>query len=269
MNSGIQKSYGDSACWQIPEFSCDIFSEKTFSYALVIPVINEGRRIRDQLENLKRQNPFVDVLIADGGSTDGSLDIDFLEKVGVRALLTKIGEGRLSAQLRIAYAWAIGEGYKGVVTVDGNGKDGLEAITVFIERLEEGYDYVQGSRYRPGGKAENTPLERTIGNRLIHAPVLSLAGRHWLTDTTNGFRGYSSRYLTDPRVAPFRNVFMNYELLFYLTVRAGQLHYRVCEVPVRRSYPPNEAAPTKITGLKAKTVLLKQTVMAAFGAYNA
>lgn len=134
----------------------------------------------------------------------------------------------------------------------------------FVAKLREGYDYVQGSRYAPGGIAENTPLERTIGNRLIHPPILSLAGRHWFTDTTNGFRAYSRRYLTDPRVQPFREVFFAYELLFYLTARAGQLGYRVCELGVRRSDP----VPNKITGAGAKWGIIKQLLAAASGQFN-
>ena len=72
-----------------------------------------------------------------------------------------------------------------------------------VAKLKEGYDYVQGSRYLPGGLAENTPLERTIADRGIHAPLLSLAGRHWFTDTTNGFRAYSARYLSIRGCNPF------------------------------------------------------------------
>jgi hypothetical protein len=32
----------------------------------------------------------------------------------------------------MAYAWALDEGYKGIVTVDGNGKDGVKAISSFV-----------------------------------------------------------------------------------------------------------------------------------------
>ena len=95
----------------------------------------------------------------------------------------------------MAYAWCLDEGYAGIVTIDGNGKDGVEAIDAFVAKLEAGFAYVQGSRYRPGGEAVNTPLERKIAGRLIHAPLLSLAGRRWYTDTTNGFRAYSAVYL--------------------------------------------------------------------------
>ncbi|OHV77110.1 glycosyltransferase family 2 protein [Rhizobium sp. LCM 4573] len=257
----------ETSC-DIPAYNSRIFFERRHKYVLVIPVINEGERIRGQLQRIKEAVLPVDVVVADGGSTDGSLGEEYLVSRNVRALLTKTGPGKLSAQLRIAYAWCIDEGYEGIVTIDGNGKDNVEAVAEFARKLEEGYDYVQGSRYRRGGKAENTPLERTIGNRLIHAPLMSLAGRRWFTDTTNGYRAYSRRYLTDPDVAPFRSVFVNYELLFYLTVRAGQLGFRTCEIPVRRSYPKGEATPTKISSAGAKFAVLKQALAASSGKYN-
>ena len=98
--------------------------------------------------------------------------------------------------------------------------------------------------------------------------LMSVAGRRFYTDTTNGYRGYSSGYLTDPRVQPFRDIFVRYELLFYLTIRAGQIGRRTCEVPVIRSYPKNEAIPTKISGHGAKLDVLKQAINAAIGRYN-
>jgi dolichol-phosphate mannosyltransferase len=258
----------DELRWELPEHERDVLAPKRHDFALVIPVINEGERIRAQLARTAAAHLPVDVIVADGGSTDGSLDRGYLIANNVRALLTKTGPGRLSAQLRMAYGWCLRQGYAGIVTIDGNGKDNVEAVADFVARLRAGYDYVQGSRYRRGGRAENTPLERTIGNRLIHAPMLSLAGRRLFTDTTNGFRGYSARYLLDPRVQPFRDLFMRYELLFYLTVRAGQIGMKVCEVPVTRSYPRGEAAPTKIVGHGAKLALLRQTFQAAIGAFN-
>lgn len=264
----MTSSPSDRAAWQVPEHDAVCLGARAFDHALVIPVINEGVRIQRQLQEIFAARPPVDVIIADGGSTDGSLDLDFLRANGVRCRLTKLGPGRLSAQLRMAYAWCLDEGYEGVVTMDGNGKDNVEAISAFVAKLQQGFGYVQGSRYAPGGLAENTPLERSLGNRLIHAPMLSLAAGRWFTDTTNGFRAYSRAYLLDPRLAPFREVFANYELLFYLTVRARRLGYRVCELGVRRSYPVGEATPTKISGLAGKLALLSQTFHAATGRYH-
>jgi glycosyltransferase involved in cell wall biosynthesis len=242
----------------VPEFHASVFKSKSYDYAVVIPVINEGERIRNQILRIKALVPRADLVIADGGSVDGSLDHKFLIEGRVRALLTKTGPGKLGAQLRIAYTWCLDEGYEGIVTVDGNGKDGVDGIEKILEKLADGYGYVQGSRYVEGGNGVNTPLDREIAGRLIHAPLLSFSGRRWLTDTTNGFRGYSARYLSDPRVGPFRDVFRGYALLFYLTVRAGQLGYPVCEVPVTRTYPVKGKTPTKISGLKGRIEILKE-----------
>jgi glycosyltransferase involved in cell wall biosynthesis len=244
-----------------------VLAPRIYDYALVIPVLNEGERIRAQLLRIRALAPGVDVVVADGGSSDGAVAPEFLAAAGVRALLVKTGPGRLGAQLRMAYAWCPDNGYAGIVTIDGNGKDGIEAIPVFVDRLRDGFAYVQGSRYRPGGRAEHTPLDRVLAGRLLHAPLLSLAGRRWYTDTTNGFRGYSAAYLADPRVAPFRDVFDRYALLFYLTVRAGQLDYRTCEVPVIRRYPPAGQTPTKIAGLRGRLAMLAEVFAVVLGRY--
>ena len=258
----------DDAHWEVPAHEAALYAPRRWPHALVIPVINEGERIRGQLLRIQATGLPVDVIVADGGSTDGSLDADFVQSAGVRAVLTKTGPGKLSAQLRMAYAWCLRQGYAGIVTIDGNGKDGVEAVAEMVAQLEAGCDYVQGSRYLPGGAAENTPLERTIANRLIHAPLLSIAGRHWFTDTTNGFRAYSTAYLLHPDVRPFREEFSVYNLLFYLTVRAGQLGLKVGHVPVVRRYPEDGKVPTKIGGFASKLALLKEALVAATGGYT-
>lgn len=245
-----------------------VFAERRSDHCLVIPVLNEGERIRSQLAKIASLDAGIDVVIADGGSTDGSVDHEALRALGVRALVVKQGPGRLGTQLRQAYDWALGEGYAGIVTMDGNDKDGVEAIPHFAAALAGGVDYAQGSRYAPGGAAINTPRERELAGRYIHAPLISLAAGTRLTDTTNGFRGYSRRFLTDPRVAMSRDLFDRYALLFYLSVRAGQLGMRVAELPVRRAYPADGSVPTKIAGWRGKIAMMHELAGAVAGSYH-
>lgn len=256
--------------WVVPAFRAEPLFERRARYVIILPVINEGERIQRQLREMAALGiaQQIDTVVVDGGSTDGSLAPEFLTEVGVRALLTKTGPGKLSAQLRCAYAWALIEGYDGIITIDGNGKDGVDTVPLFAAALDEGYGYVQASRFIAGGVAVNTPLSRFLAIRFIHAPALSLAARYWFTDTTQGYRAYSSAYLLDPRTQPFRDVFQRYELLAYLTVRASQLGYKVKEIATSRIYPANEPTPTKISGFKALWDLLAVVGRTMVGAYN-
>jgi dolichol-phosphate mannosyltransferase len=253
---------------EVPAFEAHELEPRRSRFVIGVPVLDEGDRLRRQLAAMAAEPLDADVVVADGGSADGSTEPAFLRSVGARALLVKTGPGRLSAQLRMLFAWALDEGYEGVIAIDGNGKDGLDGLVRVREGLEAGYDLVQGSRYRPGGRHENTPLDRSLGVRLLHAPLLSLAAGFRYTDTTNGLRGWSATLLRDPRVDPFRDVFDTYNLHYYLSVRAPRLGYRVCEVPVSRAYPRGEATPTKIRGFRSRLHLLKLLVLTAAGAYN-
>jgi dolichol-phosphate mannosyltransferase len=265
----VRQAFADRG-WAVPAFRAQALRPRATRHVVVIPVINEGPRIQRQLRDMAALGlpAAIDTVVVDGGSSDGSVDPDALASLGVRALLTKTGPGRLSAQLRCAYAWALLEGYDGVITIDGNNKDGVETLPRFSEALDQGFDYVQASRFLPGGRAENTPLARLLAIRLIHAPALSWAAGVRLTDTTQGYRAYSSAYLLDPRTQPFRDVFQRYELLAYLTVRASQLGYRVTELPTTRVYPRDEAVPTKIASLGALVDLLVVVWRTLRGAYN-
>ncbi len=256
--------------WEVPAFAEERFGPKNARYALIIPVINEGERIRRQLRRISEAGlpEQVDIVLADGGSTDGSLERGLLKAAGVTALLTKTGAGRLSAQLRMGYAWGLIEGYEGLITIDGNGKDSVESVPLFLEALDAGVDYAQASRFVPGGKSVNAPLLRLLAIRLLHAPLVILSALHWFTDTTQGFRGYSRRYLLDERVRPFRACFRGYELLAYLSVRATQLGYAAREIPTTRRYPAQGAVPTKISPIRGTVDLLRVLVKTCLGQYH-
>lgn len=254
----------------VPRFECREYADKQHDYVLLIPVINEGERIKRELLRAKEFHisDWVDIVICDGGSTDGSLEDEQLNDWEVNTLLVKRDEGKQGAQLRMGIWWALKRGYQGVLTIDGNNKDSIEDVPKFIEKLKAGYDLVQGSRFIAGGKAINTPKLRYAAVRIIHAPIISLtAGQHF-TDTTNAYRAYSRKYLEDPRVQPLRDIFMSYELLAYLSVRATQLGMRACEVPVRREYPLHEKTPTKISPWKGNANLMNILFRNLIGKYK-
>ncbi|UUZ52761.1 glycosyltransferase family 2 protein [Massilia sp. H-1] len=185
-----------------------------------------------------------DIIVVDGGSTDGSLEPAWLQRHGVRTLLLKTAPGKLSAQLRAARtrsrstratrAWS------------------PSTATTRMTRKRSAASSMRWARAttssRPRasllwhGQAKNTPVSRDLAIRLIHAPLLSLfSGFRW-TDTTQGFRAYSRKMLSDPRVAPFREVFASYELLAYLSLRVPQLGFRCIELLSHPHLPRGRSA---------------------------
>jgi len=259
----------DQSKWEVPSFNQVFWLGPKRSYCVVIPVVNEGERIKRLLTRMSSLGIYevADIILVDGGSHDGSLEQDWLISVGVSGLLIKTGQGRLSAQLRCAYAFSLKHDYAGIVTIDGNDKDDPDAIFEFISALKNGHDFVQASRFISGGVAVNTPASRHFAIRLIHAPLLSLSSGFRWTDTTQGFRGYSRRMLLDPRLSIFRATFSGYELLAYMSYRAPRLGFKCLEIPSARRYPKDEV-PTKISMIRGNLTVLKVLLFACVGFYN-
>ena len=98
-------------------------------------------------------------------------------------------------------------------------------------------------------------------------PIINYLSRYNYTDTTNGFKAYSRKYLNSPLVEPFREIFSDYDLLYYLTVKAPQLGFNVKETPVTRSYPLG-TIPTKLSPFKGSYLMLKPLLLLAIGYYD-
>lgn len=253
-----------------PDYKVCSINSKSKDYCLAIFVLNEGTRLHRQLEVMNEADihDYVDIIIADGGSTDGSIEADCFRQFNICAILKKIGSGRLGAQMRMAFHWAITQGYNGVVVIDGNGKDGVSAIPKFVSLLKEGFDHIQGSRFISGGFHENTPKTRLWGLKLLHVPLIRLASGFKYTDTTNGFRGYSKRVLLDERLDIFRSVFTGYELHYYIAVKAPKVGFNCVETPVSRVYPKYGKTPTKISPVWGNLKVLLKLLAVCTGRYD-
>ena len=234
--------------WEIPNHLTYVLKEKSTKYCICIPIINEGNRIINQLTRMNKDNIHLqaDIIICDCDSSDGSTEITRLKSLGVRTLLIKKDSGVVGAQLRMGYAYALKEGYSGIITMDGNDKDGHDVIPRFIKKLELGYDYVQGSRYIKNGQSINTPFIRHIAINYVHKPIINLISGYKYTDTTNGNRAYSKNLLCDEKIQPFRNVFYYYDFLVFVSSVVPKYGFKMTEVPMTRKYPKGET-PTKIS----------------------
>jgi len=250
--------------------SFEIFTmkQKTSRYCVFVFAINEGDRLLNQLMKMKYLSEQIDIVVVDGGSSDGSISYENLSPLMINTLLINKGSRGLGVQIRIALLWALNMDYDGCILIDGNGKDGVGAIPSFMHKLDEGFDHIQGSRFVKGGEHKNTPLLRYFGVRFIHAPMMSLFTRVKHTDTTNGFRAYSSKLIDLNKQRIFRGSFSGYELHYYIDRIAHMLGFKCIEIPVSRCYPDSGEIPTKITKFSGNFGVLRELFKVGFGYYD-
>lgn len=251
---------------QLPKYSSEYFFDKKNKYALLIPTLNEGERIQSQLKKIKALSldNTVDIFILDSNSTDKSLEFDFLKECSVRAKIT-IFEGKQGSAFRAGINEVLNQNYDGIITVDGNNKDSMGSIFEFVKKLDEGYDFVQGSRFMKGARHENTPFIRLLAMKLLLIPLVSNLANYRYTEVASAFRAYSKNLLTEADV--LRDCFVSYEFLWYMSVFAPKNHYKVTEIPTERCYPKTGKIPTKISTKGCFEIIL-QLLYLAMGKYN-
>lgn len=256
----------------IPKNEIHKLREKENNYCICIPIINEGERLKKELQRAidNGVTDIADIILIDSGTTDDSISPENLKKYRINTLI-EMEEKRKYTQSKALIAgfhYALECGYKGIITIDGNNKDSIEDVKKFVEKLEEGYDYIQGSRFIDGGQAINTPKSREFAIKYIHARMISSICKKKYTDTTNLFRGYSRKYLIHEKVKPFRPIFKSYEISTYLSTRADQLGLKTLEIPVTRAYPDGKKYSTKVGKIKGNYLLIKSLMEDKLGMYN-
>ena len=138
--------------------------------------------------------------------------------------------------IKEGYRYALSHGFDLIVVMAGNGKDDPREIRRLTQPiLEDRYDYVQGSRFLPGGKGERTPFLRRIFTRLFPFAWTFLTGVR-CTEVTNGFRAYKTSILQNPEINIWQDWLNGYELEYYLHYKVLTLGYRFTERPVSKIY---------------------------------
>lgn len=154
-----------------------------YKTAIVIPLYNEERVIKDILTELKQMYPHFAIIVVNDASTDNSAKEACVKGVFTLKHTINLGQGA-ALQTGIEYAKDLGCTY--VVTMDSDGQHNPHDIKPFIEELEKGeYDIILGSRFL--GTTENMPKRKKYLLKASRFFTWITTGI-WLTDSHNGFR---------------------------------------------------------------------------------
>lgn len=197
---------------------------------VVMPVANEEATMGSMIESilaLPYDNLFLYPVI-DSYSKDRTEEIiRSYEHTGrVKCIFYEKSTGVISCYLE-GYRRALADGAECVLEMDGGGSHQPDEIPQFVERLEEGYDCVWGSRFTKGGGMSHQPLYRKIlssGGTILANLVLGTK----LSDMTSGFEGFQAEVLQKLNLDKFLSTGHMYqtEMRFY----CRKLH--CVEVPI-------------------------------------
>jgi len=217
---------------------------------LVSPVaFNENIKLRKVIERFLKSPVYgkVDYLIVDDASTDGTTEmIRTFTLEGVQTIKHEKQSG-VGAAIRTAIKYARNSGYDVLVIMAGNNKDNPNEIPGLIDPIfEEGFDFVQGSRYKGHtGTGGDMPLYRKITTR-IYPVLMSLITGKRVTDASNGFRAFRLSLFDNEKIDIDQSWLDHYELEPYLLYKAITLGYKYSEASVTKVYPPRELGYTKM-----------------------
>lgn len=171
---------------------------------VIIPTFNERESIESITRRVLAADDRVDVLVVDDASPDGTgAIVDAIAarepRVTAHHRTGKLGLG--TAYLE-GFAMALDRGYDAAFEFDADGSHPPERLPALIDALAGGADLAIGSRWVPGGRTENWPLDRILLSRCasIYARVLLRSG---IRDITAGYRGYRApvlRRILDARI---------------------------------------------------------------------
>lgn len=198
---------------------------------IVMPVANEEATmgwILDEILGLPYDNLYIYPVI-DTYSRDRTEEIiREREKSSdrVKCIFYPESRGVITCYLE-GFRQALADGAEQIIEMDGGGSHLPSEIPQFLEKLEEGYDCVWGSRFMKGGSMREQPLYRRMlsqGGTFLSNFVLGTG----LEDMTSGFEGFQRKILENLRLDQFlsRGHMYQTEMRYYCR------NLRTIEVPI-------------------------------------
>lgn len=202
------------------------------SKLIIIPTYNEKENITSILKAIFALNKNYHVLVVDDNSPDGTASIVrklcAVYKVHLH-LEERSGKHGLGTAYIHGFKWALKQGYEYVFEMDADFSHDPADIEKLYFACKNGADVAVGSRYVPGGKIENWPLDRHIYSKggALYTKLVT-----WMpvNDPTAGFICYKRKVLETINFDQIN--FVGYAFQIEMKFAAWKLRFKIVEVPI-------------------------------------
>lgn len=183
---------------------------------IIIPAYNEEKTIGDIIKKSKKYGK---VIVINDASTDRTASI--AQNAGAIVISHKKNSG-LGSALRTGFERALKMNVDVIITLDADGQHDPDDIKKFIEKINEGYDFVLGER-----NLRNYPFTKKFGNFFLNIATNFISGTN-LKDTESGFRAFKKNALKKLCLKAER-----YEIAVEIIFEVGRNKLKATNVPIK------------------------------------
>ena len=162
---------------------------------VILPTYNESGNLVGVIERLRSAANFVDILIVDDNSPDGTGDIADSLADAQTFVLHRPEKVGLGPAYLAGFAWGLERGYESFIEMDADGSHRPEELYRLLEAAK-GADLVLGTRWMAGGSVVNWPLQRRVISKFGTKYASIALGLPW-KDLTSGYRVLSRQLVKD------------------------------------------------------------------------
>jgi len=196
--------------------------------SVIVPVLYGEPQLEATLQSLGRLSPSIDLeilVVVDVPDpvreSKARAENDPVASSAGARILYRIGQRGFGSALRHGFDHAASEV---MIPFMGDSSDDPQAIPRMIQRIEEGWDVVAGSRYMRGGAIVGDTIKQRISR--LYSLVVRWAGGPKIHDVSNAFKAYRRVVIEAvPTVSD------SFDISVELTVKASRAGFRVGEVP--------------------------------------
>lgn len=190
----------------------------------LIPAFNEEKSISHVIKETQKYTD--DILVIDDGSTDNTSEIASENGAYTIKHPTNMGKG---VALKSGFDYIKDLNYDIVITIDADNQHNPNEIPKLLDAINNGADFVNGSRYL-NGPEENTPAYRRIGQQVLDIATNITTGLK-ITDSQSGFRAFTKKTC---QYFKFRDTGFGIES--EMLADAAEAKLKIVEVPITVRY---------------------------------